>query len=117
MCELHPAGYRCATGSGSRRDQSPILDLALFTPKKFQWLPSVYHLFSLDSINKINGHEVVTNYVRMAPRGLPNCGLAGKHSADLVSRIEVLSPVTKLNHNGKTEYCDVVALMEWTLQR
>ncbi|GJT56348.1 hypothetical protein Tco_0991402 [Tanacetum coccineum] len=75
-------------------DQSPILDLALFTPK---WLPSVYHVFSFDSIKKINDHEVVTNYVRIAPRGLPSCGLAGNHSADMVSSIEVLSSVTKPN--------------------
>ncbi|PWA53079.1 hypothetical protein CTI12_AA295520 [Artemisia annua] len=66
------------------------------------------HVFSFDSIKKINDHEVLTNYVRMAPRGLPSCGLAGNHSADMVSRIEVLSPVTKPNQNGKTECCDVV---------
>ncbi|GKB06055.1 glycoprotein-N-acetylgalactosamine 3-beta-galactosyltransferase [Tanacetum coccineum] len=52
------------------------------------------HVFSFDSIKKINDHEVVTNYVRMAPRGLPSCGLAGNHSADM---------------NGKTKCCDVVA--------
>ena len=55
------------------------------------------HVFSFDSIKKINDHEVLTNYVRMAPRWLSSCGLAGNHSADMVSRIEVLSPVTKPN--------------------
>nr|GEU66631.1 glycoprotein-N-acetylgalactosamine 3-beta-galactosyltransferase [Tanacetum cinerariifolium] len=55
------------------------------------------HVFSFDSIKKINNHEVLTNYVRMASRGMPSCGLAGNHSADMVSRIEVLSPVTKPN--------------------
>nr|GEX38866.1 ATPase 8, plasma membrane-type-like [Tanacetum cinerariifolium] len=79
------------------------------TPKKFQWLPSVYHVFSFDSIKKISYHEVVTNYVRMAPHGLPSCGLAGNHYAEMASRIEVLSPVTKLTQNGKTECCNVVA--------
>ncbi|GKA38547.1 hypothetical protein Tco_0731098, partial [Tanacetum coccineum] len=49
---------------------------------KFQWL-------------KISDHEVVTDYVRMAQHGLPSCRLAGNHYADMVSRIEVLSLVTK----------------------
>ncbi|GJW43642.1 hypothetical protein Tco_0072441 [Tanacetum coccineum] len=56
-----------------------------------------------------DGGAWIDNYVRMAPRGLPSCGLAGNHSADMVSRIEVLSPITKPNQNGKTKCCDVVA--------
>ncbi|GJT31711.1 glycoprotein-N-acetylgalactosamine 3-beta-galactosyltransferase [Tanacetum coccineum] len=91
-----------------------ILKIPLETFKPWSWLfkPPFYmfntrplsndpcatpHVFSFDSIKKINNHEVLTNYVRMAPRGMPSCGLAGNHSADMVSRIEVLPPVTKPN--------------------
>lgn len=70
------------------------------------------HVFSFDSIKKINDDEVQTNYVRVASRELPTCGVAGNHSADSVSRIEVLSPLTKPNENGKTECCDVVEITE-----
>ncbi|PWA67577.1 hypothetical protein CTI12_AA314920 [Artemisia annua] len=70
------------------------------------------HMFSFDSIKKINDNEVQTNYVRAASRELPTCGVAGNHSADSVSRIEVLSPLTKPNQNGRTECCDVVEITD-----
>ncbi|XP_052620973.1 uncharacterized protein LOC111880461 [Lactuca sativa] len=66
------------------------------------------HVFTFESIKTINESEVQTNYVRMASRGLPTCELAGNHSADLISRIEVVSPIKKPKQNGKTECCDVV---------
>lgn len=55
------------------------------------------HVFSFKSAKKINENEVLTNYVCVAPRGLLTCLLGGNHSEDLVSRIEVVSPVTKPN--------------------
>ncbi|KAI3523861.1 hypothetical protein L1887_02317 [Cichorium endivia] len=66
------------------------------------------HVFSFESIRTINENEILTNYVRMVSRGLPACELVGNHSADVVSRIEVVSPMTKPTQNGKTECCDVV---------
>ncbi|KAL7596730.1 hypothetical protein Lser_V15G29912 [Lactuca serriola] len=68
------------------------------------------HVFTFQSIKKNNGIEVITNYSRMASRGLPTCGLAGNNSADSVSRIEVVSPLKKPTQNGKTECCDVVGI-------
>ncbi|KAI3790832.1 hypothetical protein L2E82_04183 [Cichorium intybus] len=68
------------------------------------------HVFSFEYIKKIDESEVITNYYRMASRGLPTCGLASNRSADLVSRIEVVSPTRKPNQNGKTECCDVVEI-------
>nr|XP_043625816.1 uncharacterized protein LOC122597234 [Erigeron canadensis] len=99
------------------------IPIETFKPWSSFWKPPLYifntrpisndscetpHMFSFDSIKKINDNEIVTKYVRMASRGLPTCGLAGNHSADLVTRIEVVSSVTKPNQNGKTECCDVV---------
>ncbi|XP_071712359.1 uncharacterized protein [Rutidosis leptorrhynchoides] len=66
------------------------------------------HMFSFDSIKRINDNEVLTSYVREGPRWMPTCGLGGSHSADLVFRIEVVSPVTKPKQDGKTECCDVI---------
>ncbi|KAI3664087.1 hypothetical protein L6452_45006 [Arctium lappa] len=65
------------------------------------------HLFSFDSVEKFSENEVVTNYIRIAARGLPTCQFVGNHSADLVSRIQVVSPKTKPNENGKSECCYV----------
>ncbi|KAI3523858.1 hypothetical protein L1887_02313 [Cichorium endivia] len=68
------------------------------------------HVFSFKDIKKINETEVITNYSRIASRGLPTCGIANNHSAESVSRIEVVSPTTKPTQNGKTECCDVVEI-------
>ncbi|KAL4590652.1 hypothetical protein LXL04_003591 [Taraxacum kok-saghyz] len=66
------------------------------------------HVFLFESINIITETEVVTNYVRVAPRGLPACEFGGNHSADLIYKIEVVSPMKKPNQDGKAECCDVV---------
>ncbi|CAH1434572.1 unnamed protein product [Lactuca virosa] len=66
------------------------------------------HVFLFESIKIINETEVITNYVRVASRGLPACEIAGNHSADLINRIEVVSPMTKPKQDGKAECCDIV---------
>ncbi|GJS79945.1 glycoprotein-N-acetylgalactosamine 3-beta-galactosyltransferase, partial [Tanacetum coccineum] len=65
------------------------------------------HVFSFESIKR-KKNEIITNYLRVASRGLPACGLAGSRSSDLVKKIIVVSPVRKPNLNGKTECCDVI---------
>ncbi|KAI3790829.1 hypothetical protein L2E82_04179 [Cichorium intybus] len=66
------------------------------------------HVFLFESIKTINATEVITSYVRVASRGLPACELSGNHSADLISRIEVVSPMKKPTQDGKAECSDIV---------
>ncbi|KAK3026350.1 hypothetical protein RJ639_042647 [Escallonia herrerae] len=56
------------------------------------------HVFFFDSIEKRSINEIVTSYVRAAPRGL----------SDYVTRITVFSSATKLNEKGGSECCDIV---------
>ncbi|XP_071712291.1 uncharacterized protein [Rutidosis leptorrhynchoides] len=76
----------------------PVLNNSCATP----------HVFSFESVKTINKDYIVTQYVRQASRRLPPCELAGRGSADDVSRLYVVSRVIKPNQNGKTECCDVV---------
>ncbi|KAK3026354.1 hypothetical protein RJ639_042651 [Escallonia herrerae] len=64
------------------------------------------HVFFFDSIQKRSVNEVVTSYVRAAPRGLSAC--SSNHSADYVTRITVFSSATKLDEYGRSECCDIV---------
>ncbi|XP_059665333.1 uncharacterized protein LOC132311445 [Cornus florida] len=69
------------------------------------------HVFFFESVGKSGrGDEIVTNYVRSWPRGLPACSVFGNHSADYISKIQVLSPVMKLPEDGRSECCDVSPL-------
>lgn len=53
------------------------------------------HIFYLDNVKKINlSNEIVTSYVRAAPRGLSFCS-SKNDSADGINRIQVFSPATK----------------------
>ena len=54
------------------------------------------HLFFFDSIEHIEGDQIVTTYVRTSPRGLPACSSTGNHSADPITRIKVFSPASTL---------------------
>lgn len=60
------------------------------------WLPrnpscEVPHVFFFDSIEKSEGNQVVTTYVRAFPRGLASCSSTGNLSADPISKIQVFS--------------------------
>ena len=53
------------------------------------------HVFFFDSIELTQGDEqFVTTYIRKFPRGLPNCSFTGNHSADAITKIQVVSPAT-----------------------
>lgn len=51
------------------------------------------HVFFFEALNFTTDDQIVTNYVRSSARGLPACSVGGNHSADFVSRIEILSSV------------------------
>ncbi|KAF5821575.1 hypothetical protein HanRHA438_Chr01g0016011 [Helianthus annuus] len=70
------------------------------------------HYFYLDSVEEYPGggerQEVVTSYVRRFPR-LPPCLMSGSRSANVVEKILVISPVTRLETEGRRrECCDIV---------
>ena len=52
------------------------------------------HLLFFDSIEHIEGDQIVTSYVRAWPRGLSICSFAGNHSADPITKIKVFSPAS-----------------------
>jgi hypothetical protein len=57
------------------------------------------HVFFFDSIELNQGDDddeqvLVTTYIKKSPRGLPNCSSTGNHSADAITKIQVLSPAT-----------------------
>uniref|UniRef100_A0A6N2L6B7 Fringe-like glycosyltransferase domain-containing protein n=1 Tax=Salix viminalis TaxID=40686 RepID=A0A6N2L6B7_SALVM len=66
------------------------------------------HVFFFESIehNPENG-QVLTTYVRAAPRNLPPCSASGNHSADSISKIRVLSQATTRKTAAVIECCDV----------
>ncbi|KAI3830044.1 hypothetical protein L1987_04176 [Smallanthus sonchifolius] len=72
------------------------------------------HYFYFDSVEEYSGGggkrgQVVTSYVRRFPRRLPPCMASGNHSANIVEKILVISPVTRLETEGsRRECCDVV---------
>ncbi|KDP22111.1 hypothetical protein JCGZ_25942 [Jatropha curcas] len=66
------------------------------------------HVFFFDSIEyTASGNRILTSYIRASPRNLPACSFAGNHSADSISRIQVLSPATIRKTAGVIECCDV----------
>ncbi|KAJ8751122.1 hypothetical protein K2173_016303 [Erythroxylum novogranatense] len=68
----------------------------------------VPHVYFFESIEHISGDKILTTYVRASPRNLPSCSTAGNHSADPISRIQVLSPASTRKTAGEIECCDVV---------
>ncbi|OVA15582.1 Protein of unknown function DUF604 [Macleaya cordata] len=70
------------------------------------------HFFFFDSIEtKTGGNQIITNYIRRWPRKLPTCLSSGKHSADSISKIRVISPAKRLYGVGRRgECCDVVRM-------
>ena len=50
--------------------------------------------FFFDSIEHIEGDQIVTTYVRVWPHGLPTCSFAEYHSADPITKIKVFSPAS-----------------------
>ncbi|PSR90177.1 Glycoprotein-N-acetylgalactosamine 3-beta-galactosyltransferase [Actinidia chinensis var. chinensis] len=65
------------------------------------------HVFFFQSVENETDH-IVSTYVRSSPRGLPACSASGNHSADFISRVQVVSPTTKLVEAGRSECCDIV---------
>ncbi|THG23415.1 hypothetical protein TEA_017515 [Camellia sinensis var. sinensis] len=55
------------------------------------------HIFLFKSIKNASANRILTNYARVAPRGLPPCPITGNHSADHIFKIQVISFATKLN--------------------
>ncbi|CAI9106299.1 OLC1v1005425C2 [Oldenlandia corymbosa var. corymbosa] len=53
------------------------------------------HLFFLESVRKTWGGHILTRYSRSAPRNIPACAVTGNHSAEVISKIDVISPATK----------------------
>lgn len=51
------------------------------------------HVFFFETLNFTTDNKIVTRYDRSLTRGLPACALGGNHSADHVTKIEVLSPI------------------------
>ncbi|XP_065619787.1 uncharacterized protein LOC112018319 [Quercus suber] len=96
--------------------------LETFRPWVADWTPPLYmfntrwpsdnpceapHLFFFDSIEHIEGDQIVTTYIRARPRGLPTCSFAGNHSADPITKIKVFSPAsTRLEGRGR-DCCDI----------
>ncbi|KAL2510867.1 Protein of unknown function (DUF604) [Abeliophyllum distichum] len=66
------------------------------------------HVFFFESIEKTSRNEVLTSYSRASPRGFPACASSGNHSADFISKIEVISPATKRIETDRCECCDIV---------
>nr|XP_023906602.1 uncharacterized protein LOC112018321 [Quercus suber] len=65
------------------------------------------HVLFFDSIEHIEGDQIVTTYVRAWPRGLPTCSFAGNHSADPISKIKVFSPASTRLEAGERDCCDI----------
>lgn len=59
------------------------------------------HVFFFDSLKKVRRKQIVTSYTRRWPRNLLLCSSSGNHSADYVSRVEVLSPLKRLGGVSK----------------
>ncbi|GAA0172394.1 glycosyltransferase [Lithospermum erythrorhizon] len=84
----------------------------MFNTRKTSILPcEAPHVFFLDSIERISEtNQILTVYSRAALRALPPCWVNhdGNSSADYVSRIEVISSVTKRIQEGRCECCDIL---------
>ncbi|KAK1372885.1 Galactosyltransferase [Heracleum sosnowskyi] len=72
------------------------------------------HIFYLDNAKKINlSNEILTSYVRDAPRGLSFCS-SKDNSADGINKIQVFSPATKPIETGRSECCDITSNVQGT---
>ena len=55
--------------------------------------PQVFYFETVEKL--IMGNQIVTSYVRKSPHRLVACSSSGNHSADFISKIQVLSPVIR----------------------
>ncbi|KAL2510868.1 Protein of unknown function (DUF604) [Abeliophyllum distichum] len=65
------------------------------------------HLFFFKSIKKTPKNEIFTSFSRAWPRGLLACSPTGNNSAEIITKISVLSPATKRTKIDRCECCDV----------
>ncbi|KAK9939627.1 hypothetical protein M0R45_016317 [Rubus argutus] len=50
------------------------------------------HVFYFDSVDqRVEGYQTVTTYSRAAPRGLLPCSSSGNHSADFITKIQLIN--------------------------
>ncbi|XP_058199291.1 uncharacterized protein LOC131314563 [Rhododendron vialii] len=66
------------------------------------------HVFFMESVENLGGNQIVSTYVRFGSRRLPTCSFSGNHSADYISKVQVLSPTTKLIQMDRSECCDII---------
>ena len=52
------------------------------------------HLLFFDSIEHIEGDQIVKKNIRAWPCGLPTCSFVGNHSTDPITKIKVFSPAS-----------------------
>ncbi|KAK9273153.1 hypothetical protein L1049_017960 [Liquidambar formosana] len=69
------------------------------------------HVFLFDSIENTTKDHIVMSYIRTWPRGLPVCELNGNHSADSISKIQVISSRKHGEGERRRECCDVVPVV------
>jgi hypothetical protein len=53
------------------------------------------HVFYFEAVEKNMGNQIVTSYVRRSRRRLVACSSSGNHSANYISKIQVLSPLKR----------------------
>ncbi|XP_059431206.1 uncharacterized protein LOC132164677 [Corylus avellana] len=71
------------------------------------------HVFYFDAIEKTKGNQILTSYVRRSPRRLAACSSSGNHSADFISKIQVLSTSRRHGEAGnRRECCDVLRVAD-----
>ena len=83
--------------------------LETFRPWLADWTPPLYmfntrwpsdnpceapHLFFFDSIEHIEGDQIIKKNIRAWPCGLPTCSFVGNHSTDPITKIKVFSPAS-----------------------
>ncbi|XP_015875708.1 uncharacterized protein LOC107412444 [Ziziphus jujuba] len=67
------------------------------------------HVFYFDSIEKKEGDQIVTTYVRAFPRDSASCSSSGSLSADPITKIQVFSsPATKRMEGVEIDCCSVL---------
>lgn len=55
------------------------------------------HIFFFERIEKADGSQIFSSYVRKSPRMLPACSSSGNHSADVIMKVRVFTPATRLS--------------------
>ncbi|KAI3461125.1 hypothetical protein Pfo_017788 [Paulownia fortunei] len=69
------------------------------------------HVFYFETIeNKPTSNEIAASFSRAWPRGVPACSSSGNHSADYISKIQIVSPAAKRFEIDRSECCDIVGV-------